>query len=71
MRPRKPFNVAVGLLQNFGTEARTAHTQQKDVAEILFADLVGEPLKLLLLLDLLFGDVEPSQPLRLVGVRPQ
>src|SRR5437588_10243020 len=71
MQARKSLYLAKSLFQDFGAKARTSHTEQKNVAKILFADLICKTLELVLLFKLLFVDIEPSQPLGLIAVRPQ
>src|SRR5207244_2167617 len=58
---------AESLGENFRPEARPAHTEQYRVAEPGALDLGGKRLQLANRLQLRIGDVEPAEPLRLVG----
>src|SRR6266851_507121 len=71
METREAGDLAEGFGQDFGAKARSSHAEQEYVGKVIFADFVGQALELFFVFDLLFGDVQPAQPLALVGVCPQ
>ena len=70
-RVGKLRNPAEGHAQNFRTQAGSAHAQQQYMLEAARVNLFRELLQLILLRDLLFDNVEPSQPVGFVASGPQ
>ena len=60
-----------GQLENFGAEARAAHSEQDDVAEARLPDVFGGAAEFVETAELLIHDPEPAEPPRLVPPGPQ
>ena len=71
VQPGKARAGAKGLRQHFGTEAGAAHAEQHRIGEPGTFHLVRKSFEAPGILQLGFGNGEPAEPLRLVGVGPQ
>ena len=56
---------------DFGAQARPAHPQQKDVRESALSYVLGELDELIGRIELRFDDIQPAEPLALIGAGPQ
>src|SRR5215472_4916647 len=68
---RKTRQVSEGHTQDFRAQTRSSHAEQQHVLKAARLNLLRELLQLIVLSNLLFDDVQPSQPLRFVVPRPQ
>src|SRR6267154_6541281 len=66
----KPFDLAERHPQNFWAEAGAAHAQQQRVLELGFFYVGCNFLEGVSLSNLFFDNVQPTQPLRLIGASP-
>ena len=64
-------NLAERHAQNFRTQARSAHAEQKNVLEAGAPDFLGKIPQLDRVRDLFFGNVQPAQPVGLIVAGPQ
>ena len=58
-----PVDLAESLLQNFGTQAGSAHAEQQRVLESGRFHIFGDVFQMLLVRQLIFGNAEPAEPL--------
>ncbi len=68
---RMARNIPVGLLENFDTEAGTAHAQEHSVLKSSLVNFVGNLLELAFVRNLIVGNGQPAKPLVFVLVGPQ